>query len=48
MHNLNYIRENPIEFDNAMKLRGENPISSKILEETEYSPLNFIALSNSI
>ncbi len=32
MHNLNYIRENPIEFDNAMKLRGENPISSKILE----------------
>tara|TARA_Y100000768_G_C23947345_1_gene668264 strand:+ start:56 stop:1315 length:1260 start_codon:yes stop_codon:yes gene_type:complete len=32
MHNINYIRENPIEFDNAMKLRGENPISSKILE----------------
>ena len=32
MHNINYIRENPTEFDNAMKLRGENPISSKILE----------------
>ena len=32
MHNINYIRENPIEFDNAMKVRGENPISTKILE----------------
>ncbi len=32
MHNINYIRENPTEFDNLMKLRGENPISSKILE----------------
>jgi len=32
MHNINYIRENPIEFDNAMKQRGELPISSKILE----------------
>ncbi len=32
MHNINYIRENPTEFDNAMKLRGENPISSKIIE----------------
>ena len=32
MHNLNYIRENPTEFDNAMKLRGEENLSSKILE----------------
>ena len=32
MHNINYIRENPTAFDNAMKLRGEEPISSKILE----------------
>ena len=32
MHNINYIRDNPTEFDNAMKLRGEEPISSKILE----------------
>ena len=32
MHNINYIRENPVEFDNSMKLRGENPISTKLLE----------------
>ncbi len=32
MHNINYIRENAVEFDNLMKLRGENPISSKIIE----------------
>ena len=32
MHNINYIRENPTEFDNAMKLRGEKSISAKILE----------------
>ncbi len=32
MHNINYIRENQIEFDNAMKLRGEYSVSSKILE----------------
>ncbi len=32
MHNINYIRDNPIEFDNAMKLRGEDAISYKILE----------------
>ena len=32
MHNINYIRENPTEFDNLMKLRGENPISSKLIE----------------
>ena len=27
MHNINYIRDNPIEFDNFMKTRGENPIA---------------------
>ena len=32
MHNINYIRENPIEFDNFMKTRGEIPISEKIIE----------------
>ena len=32
MHNINFIRDNPIEFDNLMKLRGEKPISSKIIE----------------
>ncbi|OUW95303.1 MAG: serine--tRNA ligase [Pelagibacteraceae bacterium TMED237] len=32
MHNIQYIRDNPTEFDNSMRLRGENPISNKILE----------------
>ena len=32
MHNINYIRENSTEFDNSMKLRGEDSISSKIIE----------------
>ena len=32
MHNINYIRENPTEFDNFMKTRGENPIANKIIE----------------
>ena len=32
MHNINFIRENPIEFDNFMKLRGEQPCSKKILK----------------
>jgi len=35
MHNINFIRDNPIEFDNAMKLRGEKPISVKILQIDE-------------
>ena len=30
MHNINYIRQNPTEFDNFMKIRGENPIANKI------------------
>ena len=32
MHNINFIRENPIKFDNAMKQRGEQSFSKKILE----------------
>ena len=32
MHNINYIRDNPTEFDNFMKSRGENPIANKIIE----------------
>jgi len=32
MHNINFIRENPVEFDNFMKTRGEKPISNKIIE----------------
>ena len=32
MHNINFIRENPILFDNIMKQRGENISSKKILE----------------
>ena len=31
MHNINYIRENPVEFDNFMKTSGENPIANKII-----------------
>ena len=31
MHDINFIRENPNEFDNGMKLRGENSYSSKII-----------------
>ena len=32
MHNLNYIRENPTAFDNAMQQRGEDVFSKKIIE----------------
>ena len=32
MHNINYIRENPVEFDNFMKSRGEKSISQKIMD----------------
>ena len=32
MHNINYIRENPVEFDNYMKSRGESSISKKIID----------------
>ena len=35
MHNINFIRKNPIEFDNAMKQRGEHSLSKKILEIDE-------------
>ncbi len=35
MHNINFIRKNSIEFDNAMKQRGEKSLSNKILEIDE-------------
>ena len=54
MHNINFIRENPTEFDNCMKQRGEYPISNKILEldkvkrETQTILQNLLAERNSI
>ena len=54
MHNLIYIRENPTEFDNAMKLRGEENLSSKILEldkvkrETQTVLQNLLADKNNL
>ena len=35
MHSINFIRDNPTEFDNAMKFRGENPCSIQILKIDE-------------
>ena len=52
MHNINYIRNNPTEFDNAMKTRGESAISHKILEidkikrETQTVLQNLLAEKN--
>ncbi len=54
MHNINYIRENPTEFDNFMKTRGEKPIASKIIEidkvkrETQTVLQNLLAERNQI
>ena len=54
MHNINFIRENPTEFDNYMKQRGEQSISNKILEldkvkrETQTVLQNLLAERNSI
>ncbi len=54
MHNINFIREHPTQFDNAMKLRGEKPVSSKILEidkikrETQTILQNLLSERNSI
>ena len=54
MHNINYIRENPIEFDNFMKTRGEKPIANKINEidkekrETQTVLQNLLAERNSL
>ena len=54
MHNINFIRENPTEFDNYMKQRGEKPISNKIVEldkvkrETQTILQNLLAERNSI
>ena len=35
MLNINFIRNNPTEFDNSMKLRGEKPCSAQILKIDE-------------
>ena len=35
MHDINYIRENPIKFDNAIKERGEKPFSQTIIKIDE-------------
>ena len=35
MHNINFIRDNPTEFDNSMKIRGEKPCSLQILKIDE-------------
>ena len=35
MHNINFIRNNPVAFDNAMKQRGEKIFSKKIIEIDE-------------
>ena len=35
MHDISYIRENPIEFDNSIKKRGESASSEKILKLDE-------------
>ena len=35
MHNISFIRDNPVIFDNAMKQRGEKNFSKKILEIDE-------------
>ena len=54
MHNINYIRENPVEFDNFMKTRGEKPIANKIIEidkvkrETQTVLQNLLAERNKI
>ncbi len=54
MHNINHIRNNPIAFDNAMKIRGEKVRSEKILEidekkrNTQTILQNLLAEKNSI
>ena len=54
MHNINYIRDNPVEFDNLMKTRGENTIANKIIEidkikrETQTVLQNLLAERNQI
>ena len=35
MHDINFIRKNPIEFDNSIKKRGDNPLSTQILKVDE-------------
>ena len=35
MHDINFIRENPVEFDNLIKTRGSDPCSNKIIKIDE-------------
>ena len=35
MHDINFIRKNPTEFDNSIKKRGEKPCSDKIIRIDE-------------
>ena len=35
MHDINFIRNNPIEFDNSIQKRGEKPSSETILKIDE-------------
>ncbi len=52
MHDINYIRVNPVEFDNFMKTRGEKPIANKIIDidkekrETQTVLQNLLAEKN--
>ena len=54
MHNINFIRDNPVEFDNFMKTRGEKPIADKLIkidkEKRESQTLlqNILAEKNSL
>ena len=54
MHNINYIRLNPVEFDNFMKSRGERPIAHKIIDidkkkrETQTVLQNLLAEKNQL
>ena len=54
MHNINFIRENPVEFDNFMKARGEKPIANKIIKidkekrESQTFLQNILAERNSL
>ncbi len=54
MHNINYIRDNPVEFDNYLKTRGEIPMANKIIEidkkkrETQTVLQNLLAERNQL
>ncbi len=46
MHNINFIRENSISFENSMKLRGEKPNIQKILQIDEEKRKSQTVLQN--